>query len=45
MVKHTAKHEYTPASELSVNARALHDRLPELDYMLSNVLLFPVVNH
>lgn len=33
---------YRPVNELSLDARALHDRLPDLDYMLSNVLLFPV---
>ncbi|VDN06088.1 unnamed protein product [Thelazia callipaeda] len=36
--------KYTPVSELSLDARALHDQLPDLDYMLSNVLLFPVIN-
>uniref|UniRef100_A0A915PJP3 Aftiphilin clathrin-binding box domain-containing protein n=1 Tax=Setaria digitata TaxID=48799 RepID=A0A915PJP3_9BILA len=42
--KHGEKRKYTPVSELSLDARALHDQLPDLDYMLSNVLLFPVVD-
>ncbi|VDK73926.1 unnamed protein product [Litomosoides sigmodontis] len=36
--------KYKPVSELSLDARALHDQLPDLDYMLSNVLLFPVID-
>ncbi len=31
-----------PVSELSVEAKALHDALPNLDYMHSSVLMFPV---
>ncbi|KAL3985324.1 hypothetical protein ACH3XW_38160 [Acanthocheilonema viteae] len=42
--KNGDKRKYKPVSELSLDARALHDRLPDLDYMLSNVLLFPVVD-
>uniref|UniRef100_A0A8R1TXL5 Aftiphilin clathrin-binding box domain-containing protein n=1 Tax=Onchocerca volvulus TaxID=6282 RepID=A0A8R1TXL5_ONCVO len=38
------KRKYKPVSELSLDARALHDQLPDLDYMLSNVLLFPIVD-
>uniref|UniRef100_A0A914ZLT0 Aftiphilin clathrin-binding box domain-containing protein n=1 Tax=Parascaris univalens TaxID=6257 RepID=A0A914ZLT0_PARUN len=44
MRKGTQEHKYTPPSELSLDARALHDRLPDLDYMLANVLLFPMAN-
>ncbi|KAK0410424.1 hypothetical protein QR680_005124 [Steinernema hermaphroditum] len=29
-------------NELSLDAQALHDSLPDLDYMLSNVLMFPL---
>uniref|UniRef100_A0A0R3RYN3 Clathrin_bdg domain-containing protein n=1 Tax=Elaeophora elaphi TaxID=1147741 RepID=A0A0R3RYN3_9BILA len=42
--KNDDKQKYKPVSELSLDARALHDQLPDLDYMLSNVLLFPVVD-
>ncbi|EFO28223.2 hypothetical protein LOAG_00251 [Loa loa] len=42
--KNGDKRKYKPVSELSLDARALHDQLPDLDYMLSNVLLFPVVD-
>ncbi|MFH4981326.1 hypothetical protein AB6A40_008035 [Gnathostoma spinigerum] len=36
--------QYTPVSELSLDARALHDQLPDIDYMLANVLLFPMAD-
>ncbi|VDO31993.1 unnamed protein product [Onchocerca flexuosa] len=42
--KNGDKRKYKPVSELSLDARALHDQLPDLDYMLSNVLLFPIVD-
>ncbi|CAG9539301.1 unnamed protein product [Cercopithifilaria johnstoni] len=42
--KNGDKRKYMPASELSLDARALHDQLPDLDYMLSDVLLFPVID-
>lgn len=44
MNKNDARRKYRSVSELSLDARALHDQLPDLDYMLSNVLLFPVSN-
>ncbi|KAM3717312.1 Aftiphilin [Dirofilaria immitis] len=44
MNKNDSKQKYKPVSELSLDARALHDQLPDLDYMLSNVLLFPIVD-
>ncbi|VDM28179.1 unnamed protein product [Toxocara canis] len=44
MKKGKREHKYTRPSELSLDARALHDRLPDLDYMLANVLLFPMAN-
>uniref|UniRef100_A0A914WGM5 Aftiphilin clathrin-binding box domain-containing protein n=1 Tax=Plectus sambesii TaxID=2011161 RepID=A0A914WGM5_9BILA len=31
-----------PVTELSVEAKALHDSLPNLDYMHSSVLMFPI---
>lgn len=42
--KAARERQYVSTDELSLDARALHDQLPDLDYMLSDVLLFSVTN-
>uniref|UniRef100_A0A0N5AYS9 Thioredoxin-like_fold domain-containing protein n=1 Tax=Syphacia muris TaxID=451379 RepID=A0A0N5AYS9_9BILA len=44
MKSEPVEHHYLSRNELSLDARALHDQLPDLDYMLSNVLLFSVTD-
>lgn len=44
MRQSNTERRYTSPNELSLDARALHDQLPDLDYMLADVLLFPLIN-